>query len=418
MARELIDLETARQAILDRVEVLPAEEVRLEEALGRVLWSGVSSRDPVPPFDNSAMDGYAVRASDTEPATPDDPVSLRVVDESRAGSPAGASVAPGEAIAISTGAMMPGGADAVVRLEEAALRDGRVEVAEPLGRGRDVRRAGDDIGAGETVLAQGAIMGPAELGVAAAAGHSSIHCASRPRLSVLTTGDELAAPGDRPLPGQIRDSNSYSVPALGRTAGALVTRTARVEDDPGPVQEGIEASLDADVTVICGGVSVGAHDHVRPALAELGASQLFWGVALRPGRPTWFGLAPGGGLVFGLPGNPVSAVVTFLLFVRPAVWAMMGAPADLAAGTAILDTPYEKRPGRAHAVRVRLEARDEGWHARPTKEQGSHVLTSMLGADALAMIPAEAGTVSAGTRVKLELLPGTGAPIAGAGAGV
>jgi molybdopterin molybdotransferase len=405
MASKLIDLETARRTVLERVVALSEEDVPLGKALGRVVSRELSSRDPVPPFDNSAMDGYAVRAADTETARPSRAVALRMVDESRAGAPAQATLASGEAIVISTGAMMPRGADAVVRLEEAAVRDGRLEVTEAVPSGRDVRRTGDDVQAGEAVLDAGTPMGPAELGVAAATGHASVPCARRPRLSVLTTGDELAEP-EAPLgPGQIRDSNAYSVPALGRAAGAELTRIARSPDDPDAVHDQIEASLAGDVAVICGGMSVGVHDHVRSTLAELGADQLFWGVALRPGRPTWFGVAPGGVLVFGLPGNPVSAVVTFLLFVRPALRAMMGAAPDLARASAVLDSDYGKRPGRAHAVRVRLEARDHGWHAHPTKEQGSHVLTSKLGADAIAVIPAEQGTVSAGSRVGIELLP-------------
>jgi molybdopterin molybdotransferase len=157
--------------------------------------------------------------------------------------------------------------------------------------------------------------------------------------------------------------------------------------------------------VISGGVSVGPHDHVRPTLAALGAEEVFWGVALRPGKPTWFGVAPSGCLVFGLPGNPVSAMVTFLLFVRPAIRAMLGAsPTQADSATAVLDSDYPKQPGRAHVVRCRLELRDDGWHATPTKDQGSHVLTSMLGADALAMIPTTSGTVRSGERVKIELL--------------
>ena len=177
-----------------------------------------------------------------------------------------------------------------------------------------------------------------------------------------------------------------------------------VPDDPGVTRAAIERALDSDVVVICGGVSVGGHDLVRAALAELGAEQVFWGVALRPGKPTWFGTHPGGALVLGLPGNPVSAVVTFLLFVRPAIAEMLGRDAGRPRAEAILEDDYAKKPGRAHAVRCRLELRDDGWHARTTGEQGSHVLTSMLGADALAMIPTDSGTVSAGTRVEIELL--------------
>jgi molybdopterin molybdotransferase len=162
--------------------------------------------------------------------------------------------------------------------------------------------------------------------------------------------------------------------------------------------------LDADVAVVCGGVSVGRHDHVRPAFAELGVEEVFWGLALRPGRPTWFGTAADGTLAFGLPGNPVSAVVTFVLLVRPALLALAGADPERFRASSVLDEPYAKAPGRAHFVRVRLRLDDDGWHARPTKEQGSHVLTSMLGADAFAIIPADQGDVAGGDRVAIELL--------------
>jgi molybdopterin molybdotransferase len=225
---------------------------------------------------------------------------------------------------------------------------------------------------------------------------------------VLTTGDELVAPTDPLGPGMIRDTNAHSVPALARVAGAALTRVGHAGDDAAATRAAIAPLLEADVAVVCGGVSVGEHDHVRPVLAELGVEQVFWGVALRPGRPTWFGVGPGSGLVFGLPGNPVSAIVTFILLVRPSLLALAGASPNRHRASAVLDEPYEKRPGRAHMVRVKLEAGDDGWHARPTKQQGSHVLTSMLGADAFAIIPTERGNVKAGERVEIELLPASG----------
>jgi molybdopterin molybdotransferase len=405
MPRELLDIEVARRAVLDRVRPLPDEEVPLDDALGRVLAEDVGSADDIPPFDNSAMDGFAVRAEDTTGASTDSPASLLVVDESRAGAPATASAGRGEAIAISTGAAMPEGCDAIVRIEDAEERDGSIAVSAPVEPGRDVRRAGEDVRAGEIVLRRGAALGPPELGVLASVGRARPSCARRPRLSVLTTGDELVGPEAELAPGQIRDSNAHSVPALAHAAGAAVMSVAHAGDEAGSTRNAIAELLDADVLVVCGGVSVGEHDHVRPAFAELGVEEVFWGLALRPGRPTWFGTGAEGGLVFGLPGNPVSAIVTFILLVRPALLAMAGASPDRVRSSATLDEPYRKRPGRAHFVRVGLEARDDGWHARPTKEQGSHVLTSMLGADAFAVIPADRQDLPAGERVEIELLP-------------
>jgi len=204
-------------------------------------------------------------------------------------------------------------------------------------------------------------------------------------------------------PGQIRNSNAFTVPAQVESAGARVTRADLVPDDRGATIDAIRAALDDDVVILCGGVSVGPHDHVKPALAELGVQEVFWGVALRPGHPTWFGTFEDK-LVFGLPGNPVSAMVTFHLFVRPALTAMSGRSDERRRTTAIIDTAYRKQPGRAHAVRCRLDVRDDGFHVHPTKEQGSHILTSMLGADALALIEVERGDVAAGERVTVEFL--------------
>jgi molybdopterin molybdotransferase len=283
-------------------------------------------------------------------------------------------------------------------------------VAVEVDPGRDVRRAGDDLRAGERVLFTGSTLGPAELGVLASVGRESIRCSRRPRVAVLTTGDELLAPSEPLRPGGVRNTNAYSVSALVARAGAELASVDTAADDPAAVRAGVQRALGADVAVVCGGVSVGEHDAVRPAFAALGAEEVFWGVALRPGRPTWFGVhaggpGDGGALVFGLPGNPVSAVVTFILLARPAIRALLGAPpADPLRATAVLDDAYEKLPGRAHAVRCRLELRDDGWHARSTGDQGSHVLTSMLGADALAIVPTERGSVPAGERVAIELL--------------
>ncbi len=400
MPAELIDLEAARARVLAAVpERLAAEPVALPRALGRVLADDVVAADDVPGFDNSAMDGFAVRAADTAGA----PVDLPLAGESRAGHPAATPLPPGAAMAISTGAMLPEGADAVVRVEDTAPRDGAVEVRVAVETGRDVRRAGDDVQTGSTVLRAGARLGAAELGVLASVGVAEASCTRRPRVAVLTTGDELVGPGEPRRPGGVRDTNGVSIAGLALEAGAELASAARVADEPEATTTALREGLRADVVVACGGVSVGTHDHVKPALEELGVEPAFWGVALRPGKPTWFGTR-GDTLVFGLPGNPVSAMVTFHLFVRPALLALAGAVEPRPTVAAVMDEPYAKAPGRAHAVRCVLEARDDGWHVRPTGPQGSHVLTSMLGADALALLPADRGDVAAGERVDIELL--------------
>jgi molybdopterin molybdotransferase len=401
----------ARRLVLERVRPLAGEPVPLHSALGRVLAVDVESAEPVPAFDNSSMDGFAVRAADTAGASAAAPVALRIADEARAGRPAESSLDAGQAIAISTGAMLPEGADSVVRVEDTATRDGRVEVSVEVEPGNNVRRRGDDIEPGAPILRRGVTIGAAELGVLASVGLVEVSCARRPRTRVLTTGDELLEPGDSPRPGGVRNSNAYSIPSLALGSGAEVAGVETVSDDPIATRDAVEAALDGDVAVISGGVSVGDHDHVKSALEELGVERVFWRVALKPGKPTWFGVAPGGTLVFGLPGNPVSAMVTFLLFVRPAIRALLGVGERVDRASAILDQDLPTAPGRDHAVRCSLELRDDGWHARPTGDQDSHVLTSMLGADALAIVPAEGGAPLAGTRIEVELLPGIG-PVA------
>jgi molybdopterin molybdotransferase len=410
MARGLIELETARTLVLARATALPGETVDLTRALGRTLAEDIRSTEAVPGFESSAMDGFAVRASDTSAATATSPVRLRVVAESRAGRPARRGVEAGEAVAISTGAIVPRGADAVVPLEDTDVAGAHVELRAPARQGRHVRFAGEDIRAGEVVLRAGTVVGPFELGVLAAVGRTGPLCVRRPRVRVLTTGDELVDPHEPLRPGAVRDANAYTVPALARLAGADLLAVERAADEPVATARAVERTLACDAAVICGGVSVGTHDHVRPALEAAGAQQLFWGVALRPGRPTWFGIreaAPAGGqtLIFGLPGNPVSAIVTFLLFVRPALRALSGADPVRDRVTATMEEDYRKERGRAEAVRCELELRDDGWHARPTGPQGSHVLTSMLGAGGLGILPAESEGVSAGERIAIELLP-------------
>ena len=407
MPEKLIEPLEARRLVLERATPLGAEPVPLRAALGRVLAADVESAHPVPGFDNSSMDGFAVRAVDTLGASAAAPVALRLADESRAGRPAQSSLDRGQAIAISTGAMVPDGADSVVRVEDTSTRNGRVEVSVEVEPGNNVRRSGDDIKPGAPVLRRGTAIGAAELGVLASVGVGEVRCARRPRARVLTTGDELLEPGDAMRPGGVRNSNAYSIPALALGAGAEVVAVETVRDDPAATQTAIDAALQGDVAVISGGVSVGEHDLVKAALDALGVEQVFWRVALKPGKPTWFGMAPGGALVFGLPGNPVSAMVTFLLFVRPAIRALLGAGQRTERVFAILDENLPKPPGRAHAVRCSLELRDDGWHARPTGDQDSHVLTSMLGADALAIVPTEGDAPLAGERVEIELLPGS-----------
>lgn len=395
---ELISIDEGRARVLDAVQPLDIQDAALTDALDRVVARDIASPRDVPPFDNSAMDGFAVRAGP--------PAELEVVGESRAGRPSPAEVGQGQAIRISTGAALPAGASAVVPVERARALDeaGERVWVDAAEEGANVRRAGEDVRAGDVVLRKGAVLGPAELGVAASIGCDVLPCARRPRVAVLVTGDELAEPGDPLGPGRIYSSNAFALGALVERSHATLVRRSTVRDDAESTRAALERALEeADVVCVSGGVSVGPHDHVKPALRELGVAERFWGIALRPGKPTWFG-SHDRALVFGLPGNPVSAMVTFQLFVRPALAALQGAPAAPTRVAAVLDDPVPLLPLREQAVRVRLSAHDGGWHAAVTGEQGSHMLTSMLGADGLALVALGEGEAKPGTPVEVELL--------------
>lgn len=398
MSARLLTIAEAREAVLAAARPLGEEEVPIDQALDRVLAADVRAASDVPPFACSAMDGYALRVD----GAADD---LAVVGESRAGAPAARGVGPGEAIRISTGAAVPEGAEAVVRQEDVEVHGDRIVVRAAVVAGGHIRRPGEDMTAGTTVLSRGRTLGAAQLGAAVSAGTATLRVARRPRVAVLSTGDELRMPGEPLGPGQIHNSNGPMLVAVARHCGALAEDSQRLPDRREETEAGLGAALArADVVVVCGGVSVGPHDHVKPALASLGVSERFWGVALQPGKPTWFGTLEQK-LVFGLPGNPVSAFVTFSLFVRPALAALQGAVApESIESDAELASAVRRNPAREQALRVRLERDGSRTLAIPNGPQGSHVVTSLLDADALALIPAGEGEMPAGSRVGLAPL--------------
>jgi molybdopterin molybdotransferase len=386
----MLSIDEARAAVLAEVRPLGAEQISIGAALGRVLAEDIAAAADVPGFANSAMDGFAVRSG---PAGR----RLRIVGESRAGAPAPAPVGDGEAIRISTGAMLPDGADAVLQIELVAEEGGSVVLQDDVRPGRNVRPPGEDVRAGATVLRAGTPLGPAELGVAVNAGRATVRVAQQPRVAVLATGDELVDPGAPLGPGQIHDSNATTLSALVTQAGGR-PRALRVPDERAATERAAREALDgADLVLLSGGVSVGPHDHVKPALRANGVDEVFWRVALRPGKPTWFGVRRADmTLVLGLPGNPVSAYVTFTLFARPALAALQGADATVRMRDARLAVDVERHPDRDECVRVRI---DKEGAATPTGPQGSHILTSLLGADGLAVIPRGDGVLTAGTVV-------------------
>jgi len=390
----LISIDDARAAVMSSCVPLEAEPVAIDDALDRVLAADLVAAADVPGFDNSAMDGFAVRSAASSGP-------LRIVGESRAGAPADVALADGEAIRISTGALLPAGADAVVPVEQVREADGTVVATEPAAPGQHVRRAGEDLRGGAVVLAAGTTLTPGALGIAVGAGAPALACARRPRVAILCTGDELRAPGAPLGPGEIHNSNAVMLAALAQRAGALVVAARTVRDDRATTEAALaDALAGADVVVLSGGVSVGPHDHVKPALAALGVEERFWRVDLQPGKPTWFGTR-GRQLVFGLPGNPVSSFVTFVLFARPALRMLQGAPGVPPGESATLTEDVSRRR-RTQAVRVRLASPDGVLTATPTGPPGSHVTTSLAVADALAFVDGGEGVAAAGTVVPVE----------------
>jgi len=384
----------AQERVLAAVRALEPQRVPVAEALDSVLAAEVRARGPVPPFPSSAMDGYAVQAG---PAGR----SLTIVGESRAGVPSRRPVGPGEAVRISTGAAVPQGATAVIRQEDTTSQGSRLIPGKPTSPGQNIRAAGEVMQADDLVLERGTRVGPAELGAAVTAGAAELLVCPRPRLQVLVTGDELRPPGAALDPGEIHNSNGPMLVAFARRQ-ARAPDSVQLGDELAATEAGLEQALrQNEVVVVSGGVSVGPHDHVKPALANLGVTEVFWGVALQPGRPTWFGTHDST-LVFGLPGNPVSAAVTFTLFVAPALRALAGWPSRPdARSQGELAVAVSRNPNREQALRVRLERRGAVTLAHPNGPQGSHVITSLLGAEALALIPPGHGELPAGSVVPL-----------------
>jgi molybdopterin molybdotransferase len=395
---DLISFEEAQRLVLERVSTLSAEAVPLGEAFGRVTAEAVSSAVDLPPFDSSAMDGFAVRADDTPGVLP---VALHIP----AGTPAPRPLEHREAMGIATGGAVPAGADAVTPIEDVVQNDNEIEVAEPVPHGANVRPAGGDVGRGEPVVSRGTRLGAAQIGALAAAGVAEVACARRPRAAVLATGSELRAPGEPLRPGQIYEANGAILDAQLRSEGAEVERLPAVADDRAAHLEAIQRGLQADVLLTTGGVSVGPHDLVRDVERELGVDEVFWGVSVKPGKPISFGVREGS-LVFGLPGNPVSALVGFELFVRPALRALQGLAHPLPRwepGT--LGAAVRPNPGRDELVRARTVVDGDVVVVEPLPGRESHMIARAAGADALALIPRGDGELAEGAPVRYLRLP-------------
>jgi molybdopterin molybdotransferase len=391
----MITVDKALELVLDWLAPLDAERVPLAEAVDRVAAEPALSAVDLPPFDRSAMDGYAVRAADTAPGVP-----LRLAGGVAAGEVAAAVLEPGTAARVSTGAAIPPGADAVLQSEHAHEEDGRVAPIRALAPGTHIRRRGEDVHAGDVLAPAGAVLTLPRISALASAGVGEVAVHRRPRLHLVVTGSELLPLGAPPEPGRIHESNGLMVRLLAARAGADAIDHGMVGDDPDATRAAVQASLVGDVLVVSGGVSVGPHDHVRPAFADCRVQEVFWRVRIKPGKPLWFGRR-GQTLVFGLPGNPLSTIVCFCMFIEPALRRLLGerhARPRLEPGR--LTTTARASDDRTTFLTAALRPGADGvLEATPTERQGSHMTGALGESDGFAIAPDHAGELPAGAPV-------------------
>ncbi len=391
--RPLLTVEQAVARITERIAPLGGELVPVGAAAGRVLREDAHSRVDLPPFPSSAMDGFAVSAADT-------PGELPVVFRVSAGSAPPGVQPPGCASGITTGGVLPEGADAVVPVEDVDDDGDRITVSHAVSAGAHVRPRGGDVREGDPVLLAGERVRASHVGALAAAGIADVVCSVRPRVAVLPTGSELRAAGERLALGQIYESNGAMLASLLSTAGAEVERMPVVEDDESALRDALEAGLEADVLVTTGGVSMGPLDLVRGILGDLGVEEVFWGVAVKPGKPLSYGVR-GRTHVFGLPGNPVSSLVGALVFVRPALFGLQGhGDPSGSYEPGVLASELRRNPHRDEFVRARRRRSDDGVELVPVSGQESHMIVRAATADALVLVPRGSEPIPAGARVR------------------
>jgi molybdopterin molybdotransferase len=390
---ELLSLAEAQARVLERVRPLDGEAVPVADAAGRVVTVDARALVDLPPFASSAMDGFALRAEDT-------PGRLPIVARIAAGVPATRSLAAGEAMTIATGGVVPDGADAVIPLEYVVERDNEVEIPHAVVQGDNIRPRGGDVAAGEVVVTSGERLRAAQVGALAAAGLAEVTCARRPRVAILATGTELRRPGEALGPGEVYEANGVLLAAALTSAGADIEVLPAVADDGAAHRAALERGLAGDVLVTSGGVSVGPHDLVRGLLGALGVEEIFWGVAVKPGKPVAFGVR-GRTLVFGLPGNPVSSLVGCELFVRPAVLALQSAAeTGPVYRQGSLARSVRRNARRDELLRARTHTSDDGVVLDPVTGQESHMIVRAAGADALVFAPRGEGELAAGELVR------------------
>jgi molybdopterin molybdotransferase len=399
----LVPVDDARERVLSAINPLAPLELPLTDAYGCVAASDIVASSSLPAFASSAMDGFAIRAADVASASPASPARLKIVGRAMIGQRPDATVGAGEAVSIATGAPIPAGADSVVPVENSRLDDEVVELFLAVEEGMHVRPAGEDVAEGSVLVEAGKRLGPPELGLLANAGHPTPLVHPRPRVVVLSTGDELVPPTDEPSFGQIRDSNAYTIFGALREAGAMPVMAGIVRDDVDSLKETVlDYLIQADAFVSSGGVSVGERDVVKAAFFRRGDVE-FYRVAMQPGMPQGFGQIEGKPY-FGLPGNPVSVFVSFELFVRPAVLKMMGrTQLSRPEVTATLAADVSGPKGKMQYARVTVARARDGWEASPTGARGSNLISTVSRANGLAMIPPGVELAPAGSQVRVML---------------
>lgn len=401
----MIPVSEARKIVLENVGLLGTETVELDDCLFRVLAEPLYASRDVPPHDNSAMDGFALSSSTTAGASDSVPVSLPIVRTIRAGDKAGPAIARGEAVRIMTGAPVPEGVDAVVPVEETYTEAETLYLVKPVRTGDHIRKAGEDITMKELVLPAGKSLRPADLGLVASQGVPRLEVYARPEVAILATGDEVVDIGKIPHEAQIFSSNSHALMALVRECNALPRQLGIARDEPDHLAAMVEKGLESNVLVTTGGVSMGDYDYLKDVFGKVGIDILFWKVAQKPGKPMTFGVRQGK-LVFALPGNPVSATLSFELYVRPALRKMMG-HSRLFRPTVrvVLEEDIRKKPGRRNFIRGVVRRGDEGMlYARTTGEQGSGILRSMSEANGIIILPEDTDGARAGEKVEVYLI--------------
>lgn len=405
----MIPYEQARKLVIEKAKPLGQEVVTLDEALGRVVAKDISSKINVPPFRNSAMDGYAVRSEDTKQEKRENYVSLKLVAAQPAGDYFRKKIKSGETVKVMTGAPVPAGADAVVPLEEVEQRGGQILIKREINPGENIREAGEDIKRGEIIVRKGNRLKTPELGLLAACGFNRVSVYRLPQVAVIITGNELCEPGERLQPGRIYNSNAVILKALLKSSGVKLVSLEKVEDNLKSLMSALKRAVKkADLIITTGGVSVGDYDLVKEAMEKISARKIFWQVAQKPAKPLAFYFLRQGQKprwLFGLPGNPGAVMIAFEEYVRPLIKKVSGQedfwPVEIEAG---LTGPVKKKAGRLNFLRVNLENKNGEWLASPLDKQESGMITSFRMTMGLALIPAEAEFLPVGTKVKVHLV--------------